>query len=210
MKKGNGIKKKSNVPLLPDITQIKSPSNPSTLKLIKGMKEILKNMEETLEKEEQEKKKMEKIINENKETILQLEKKFQQEKYLREEESISFVQILEKSEEEKKNLELQFKHHIEETNNIFQKQRLMKMDIEDLKKLKMITHEHLDVVMEIIAKRSNEMETKKICAVCLTNEAIIALSPCGHCCLCETCSLSIKKRCPICNQEFLTRLKIFI
>jgi len=86
----------------------------------------------------------------------------------------------------------------------------MKMDIEDLKKLKMIAHENLDVVMEIIAKRSNEIEAKKICAVCLVNEAIIALSPCGHCCLCEICSLSITKRCPICTQNFTDRLKIFI
>lgn len=50
-----------------------------------------------------------------------------------------------------------------------------------------------------------------LCVVCLTNEREIILLPCGHVCICKTCSGSMQtKLCPICRKTIESRKVAFI
>jgi hypothetical protein len=45
------------------------------------------------------------------------------------------------------------------------------------------------------------------CVVCWANEAVVALTPCGHVCLCPHCSgLSI---CPMCRSQVVGTLRVY-
>jgi hypothetical protein len=46
------------------------------------------------------------------------------------------------------------------------------------------------------------------CAVCLET-ATHLVSPCGHFCLCETCSKNMAK-CPLCRGEVHAMIKVFV
>ena len=54
---------------------------------------------------------------------------------------------------------------------------------------------------------TDDIETR--CDVCLTNKKNYACVPCGHLCLCGTCSKNINKKCPICNNEIDNIIIIF-
>ena len=47
------------------------------------------------------------------------------------------------------------------------------------------------------------------CNVCLSNKKNYACVPCGHLCLCGECSNKITDKCPICNNEITSIIKIF-
>jgi hypothetical protein len=50
-----------------------------------------------------------------------------------------------------------------------------------------------------------------ICVICMDNEREIALTPCGHRCLCPGCAERLEKpRCPICQAEVVSKIKIFL
>ncbi len=47
------------------------------------------------------------------------------------------------------------------------------------------------------------------CVVCMSDNSTEILAPCGHRCMCKTCSdqlLRVSKKCPICRREVLTTL----
>jgi len=79
------------------------------------------------------------------------------------------------------------------------------------------------------SKLLEEYKMKWTCKVCLESEVEVILQPCGHLCLCEPCSLSIRSHflanrlrdlmfgepvprtpCPICRQPIVTSAKIFV
>jgi len=120
--------------------------------------------------------------------------------------------MLQKMEEEKKKLQLDMAKQIEESKNMYHLSRLSKMDVEDLKKLQQTTQNNLNLIVDLIVQRSftnTDSTQKKVCVVCMENEAVIALIPCGHCCLCEVCSMAVISKCPIDNQPIESRLKLF-
>merc|ERR1712151_1152091 len=49
---------------------------------------------------------------------------------------------------------------------------------------------------------------KKLCVICMDKEAAYAVVPCGHQCLCQTCSQ--QTLCPICRGPLESTLKIFV
>lgn len=50
-------------------------------------------------------------------------------------------------------------------------------------------------------------ETKE-CAVCLDHRRSVALNPCGHYCLCETCVCQLRA-CPICRKPIESSIKVY-
>lgn len=46
----------------------------------------------------------------------------------------------------------------------------------------------------------NVVDTEKNCRICLDNDVEVTLIPCGHCCLCVSCTFGLKE-CPICRKE---------
>ena len=52
-------------------------------------------------------------------------------------------------------------------------------------------------------------DEEKRCNICLTNKKNYACVPCGHLCLCGTCSKNINKNCPICNNGIDNIIRIF-
>jgi len=79
------------------------------------------------------------------------------------------------------------------------------------------------------SKLLEEYKMKWTCKICLVAEVEVILQPCGHLCLCEPCSLSIRSHfvanrlrdlmfgepvprtpCPICRQPIVSSAKIFV
>jgi len=79
------------------------------------------------------------------------------------------------------------------------------------------------------SKLLEEYKMKWTCKVCLAAEVEVILQPCGHLCLCEPCSLSIRSHflanrlvdlmfgepvprtpCPICRQPIVSSAKIYV
>jgi len=79
------------------------------------------------------------------------------------------------------------------------------------------------------SKLLEEYKMKWTCKVCLVSEVEVILQPCGHLCLCEPCSLSIRNHflanrlrdlmfgepvprtpCPICRQPIVSSAKIYV
>jgi len=79
------------------------------------------------------------------------------------------------------------------------------------------------------SKLLEEYKMKWTCKVCLVSEVEVILQPCGHLCLCEPCSLSIRSHflanrlrdlmfgepvprtpCPICRQPIVSSAKIYV
>jgi len=50
---------------------------------------------------------------------------------------------------------------------------------------------------------------KNICIVCLDQPAVIAVVPCGHCCLCKLCDKSCRD-CPLCRGDKESTLRIYM
>jgi len=51
------------------------------------------------------------------------------------------------------------------------------------------------------------------CTVCMTNKLCVAVSPCGHACLCNTCAITISKttkNCPLCRGPIYVFTKIHL
>ena len=80
---------------------------------------------------------------------------------------------------------------------------------------KIITNNNDDIIIikpraftklekDILAKDEYEE-----CAICYTNKKIFACIPCGHLCLCYKCKNNIEPKCPICNEETDSIVKIF-
>ena len=47
------------------------------------------------------------------------------------------------------------------------------------------------------------------CVVCLEGEAVLAIMPCGHRCVCEGCATLQIPRCPMCRQPVENFKRIF-
>lgn len=58
--------------------------------------------------------------------------------------------------------------------------------------------------------RDGELRDDQLCIVCKTNPREIILLPCGHVCLCEDCSDSIKLFCPACRQKIDQKAAAYI
>ncbi|MGK3741383.1 MAG: serine/threonine protein kinase [Bacillariaceae sp.] len=69
----------------------------------------------------------------------------------------------------------------------------------------------------VAARTNNEVETipgEKMCVVCMERPVRIVLIPCGHPCLCETCSTKqglkkLKMKCPECRTKITVANKFF-
>jgi hypothetical protein len=46
------------------------------------------------------------------------------------------------------------------------------------------------------------------CIVCWEDKACVALSPCGHVCLCETCAPQ-QRQCPVCRSDVSCTLRVY-
>jgi hypothetical protein len=56
-----------------------------------------------------------------------------------------------------------------------------------------------------------EEKKGKLCVICLKNPSIFCTIPCGHLCICFSCSLQYKKqfyRCPLCRTDIQNILRI--
>ena len=49
----------------------------------------------------------------------------------------------------------------------------------------------------------------KLCCICYVNIKTHICIPCGHKCLCETCTKKITKTCPICKQQIFNIIKVY-
>lgn len=62
-------------------------------------------------------------------------------------------------------------------------------------------------------KRHDELESGRMCRICLDSPLQIVLQPCGHLCLCEACAARILKskqpQCPLCRARPTTFQKVF-
>eukprot|EP00102_Acyrthosiphon_pisum_P016294 XP_008187200.1 PREDICTED: uncharacterized protein LOC100569497 isoform X3 [Acyrthosiphon pisum] len=56
---------------------------------------------------------------------------------------------------------------------------------------------------------NNDDDNVNSCVVCLTEPSTHACAPCGHRCLCETCSTGPLNRCPLCQGEIILIMRIF-
>eukprot|EP01052_Picozoa_sp_SAG31_P035653 SAG31_NODE_4331_length_3346_cov_1.723745_3_plen_123_part_00 len=53
------------------------------------------------------------------------------------------------------------------------------------------------------------------CCICNDAPAVVAVVPCGHCCLCETCATKLKlgsspARCPMCRNNLQNTLRVYM
>ncbi|GAB1869163.1 hypothetical protein CAJAP_10242 [Camponotus japonicus] len=57
----------------------------------------------------------------------------------------------------------------------------------------------------------SDVRTSDCCSICLVNKADHTFIPCGHLCCCSDCILELQsKRCPICNVDYNSYLKVII
>jgi len=96
--------------------------------------------------------------------------------------------------------------------------QLDKQELElKLKKEEELKQKHLEIeknpfLMELEREKEKEMSSSddKRCVYCLEEKATIAIIPCGHLCLCSTCSAKNPfKQCPMCRGEIINTIKIF-
>lgn len=60
--------------------------------------------------------------------------------------------------------------------------------------------------MQDLAVASEEI----LCIVCLDQPKTQMFEPCRHVCVCEACSASVGKLCPVCRTEIVTKTKLFM
>lgn len=63
---------------------------------------------------------------------------------------------------------------------------------------------------EAIAPSQEEEDESTLCVVCLTRPRSYAIVPCGHMCLCETCTPTIGPICPMCRRDVGTTMRIYM
>jgi len=66
--------------------------------------------------------------------------------------------------------------------------------------------------MELEREKEKDLGSSddKRCVYCLEEKATIAIIPCGHLCLCTTCSSKNPfKQCPMCRGDIINTIKIF-
>ena len=98
-------------------------------------------------------------------------------------------------------IELIQKHII---NNINNNQYNTSEELDDVSKLvPEVTHYHI-----LDLEDSDEKRNIPKCSICLYNKCTIVLIPCGHVCICRSCSPRID-RCPICRSLFKKRQTLF-
>ena len=79
-------------------------------------------------------------------------------------------------------------------------------------KLKTISpSEFVEMYAEKKEHENNKDDDSTICVICMDNEREIALTPCGHRCLCPGCAQLLKTNlCPVCQTEIASKIKIFL
>ena len=56
-----------------------------------------------------------------------------------------------------------------------------------------------------------EITDDELCIICFQEKRNIAFLPCGHFCICQTCSLKYKdKKCLVCREKYKKKQKIFM
>ena len=60
-----------------------------------------------------------------------------------------------------------------------------------------------EAFVEACAKTGNE------CVICMAAEAVVAMIPCGHRCLCESCLKLDLPQCPMCRQPVADARRIY-
>ena len=96
-------------------------------------------------------------------------------------------------------------------------------DIADIEKVMQRRKRSLQQSLELLPENlrpqisfeneSSSSNTVRVCVVCQHQDAIMAIVPCGHMCLCAECSSSImvnNKQCPLCRIDIEKIMKIYI
>ena len=92
-------------------------------------------------------------------------------------------------------------------------------DIEEIeKRLKKRKRSVLDVMQEMSPARRSRIsigmeetnDTKSICVICQDRSAQRAVVPCGHLCLCDSCSAANMELCPLCRGRVGSTIKIYM
>jgi len=52
-------------------------------------------------------------------------------------------------------------------------------------------------------------EIEGTCVICRQSQSEVAYDPCGHCCVCSYCYEKYKEKCPYCNVESSSAIKIY-
>ena len=60
-----------------------------------------------------------------------------------------------------------------------------------------------------LRQQIQEQSNNKRCVVCLNEEANIVFIPCGHVCTCSSCSSQLQDKCPMCRQDFTSRVRVY-
>jgi hypothetical protein len=56
--------------------------------------------------------------------------------------------------------------------------------------------------------QSSSSSDKHVCVVCMDKDKNILLGPCNHLCVCQDCSVPLKK-CPMCRGDIEKKTKVF-
>ena len=86
------------------------------------------------------------------------------------------------------------------------------------KRLKKRKRSVLDVMQEMSPVRRSRIsigmeetnDAKSICVICQDRSAQRAVVPCGHLCLCDTCSAANMELCPLCRGRVESTIKIYM
>jgi len=55
----------------------------------------------------------------------------------------------------------------------------------------------------------NELDEVKNCKICFSNKMDVLCRPCGHLCVCQSCSKRLSK-CPICRKDVKQYIKVYM
>jgi len=62
------------------------------------------------------------------------------------------------------------------------------------------------------ARKTSILKDRGTCIICLERSSTYAYVPCGHLCICETCTSNdgVHGKCPVCRKESLQLMKVFV
>ena len=67
-----------------------------------------------------------------------------------------------------------------------------------------------DTITQIQNVAVPEVEDEGLCVICKSEKSVNVIIPCGHQCICESCTLHISDRCPYCQTPFKSIHKVFV
>jgi chromosome segregation ATPase len=102
--------------------------------------------------------------------------------------------------------------HLKDKGNI---EKCLLQQKEQTESIEEILHQTLDIRKQLYPKEPppilmvKNSSRENDCIICQEREKVIALVPCGHKCICESCSERISL-CPICNTQSSGKFRIYL